>query len=149
MRYGTCVVLLKSRDTGSLTGRSQSYAFVDFDNLKDAEDAIMDTKGRDIAGRTVTVSWSHRAKNRGSLQKHRYDDERDPVSSSRSRSRRRRRKWRRRYESRSSDSSRSRSRSRRRKKRRRRRRASSSRSRSRSFISRSRSKQNTILKTES
>jgi len=132
-KYGHCEVLLKSRETGSLSIRSQSYAFIDYDDPKDAEDAIMDTKGREIAGRTISVSWSHRARKRGGPARRRYDD----SSSSRSRSRRKRR--RRRYDS--SESSRSRSRSRSRRRRRRRRRKSKTvTSRSRSIISRSKSK---------
>lgn len=35
-----------------------SYAFVDYENDKDAEDAMDALKGRSMGGRPITVEWS-------------------------------------------------------------------------------------------
>jgi len=38
-----------------------SYAFVEFDQEKDAEDAMNDLQGKDMGGLAITIEWSKKS----------------------------------------------------------------------------------------
>lgn len=52
---------------------AQGYAFVEFDNLRDAEDAVRDLNGREFLGERITVEYA-----RAPRQQSQYSDYRQP-----------------------------------------------------------------------
>jgi len=55
--YGTCRINYKG-----------SFAFAEFDNDKDAEDAIENLQSKDMGGKRINIEWSKKSK--------KYDDSR-------------------------------------------------------------------------
>ena len=55
-RYGRCSI-----------DRKGCFAFIDFENLKSAEFALSDMKGKDISGIPITVEWSKKTRSRSRL----------------------------------------------------------------------------------
>jgi RNA recognition motif-containing protein len=50
--YGTCKINYKG-----------TFAFAEYENEKDAEDALNGLKGKNLGGRTLNLEWSKKSKN--------------------------------------------------------------------------------------
>lgn len=55
-RFGRCSVDLKG-----------SFAFIDFDHLKSAEEAIKEMQGKSIQGNSLSIEWSKKTKKKSKL----------------------------------------------------------------------------------
>ncbi len=58
--YGSCKINFKG-----------TYAFAEFENEKEAEEALTNLKGKNLGGRTINLEWSKKSKNFDSTKKRR------------------------------------------------------------------------------